>query len=178
MRSQYEENRQRRRNEERIPKRRKAPPGTKWCNRCKNFHPLNNFPKGTSKKGGLAAWCKPCASLYMYERRLETVWGLTLADYQELMRLQNGRCAVCQRAPDPRRRLAVDHDHLTGQIRGLLCVSCNRHVIGYALDSPSLLRRAANYLERPPFQTGLAVTDLDELTEVELERQIEMRVAP
>lgn len=56
-------------------------------------------------------------------------YGMTEADYQQLFDKQCGVCAICGRPPH-RRRLAVDHDHKTGSVRGLLCDACNRHV-GY-----------------------------------------------
>jgi hypothetical protein len=61
-------------------------------------------------------------------RRLKRKYGITVKQYQMLLRFQNGRCAICQRPPRGR-RLAVDHDHsLKGvdSVRGLLCYGCNR----------------------------------------------------
>ena len=57
-------------------------------------------------------------------------FGLTLESYEELFAKQNGACAICRstdaKGPRGTSRLAVDHDHVTGKIRGLLCSSCNR----------------------------------------------------
>jgi hypothetical protein len=67
---------------------------------------------------------------------------------------QGGRCAICGKVPRSR-RLAVDHDHKTGEVRGLLCASgdfgCNKG-LGYFNDDPELLRRAYEYLVDPPFR--------------------------
>lgn len=85
------------------------------------------------------------------QRRLKRVFGITIADYEALLEKQEGRCAVCQKLPTGR-RLAVDHDHApsgSGLIRGLLCYSCNRALIGRR-RSPLLFRHAAEYLENPP----------------------------
>jgi len=72
--------------------------------------------------------------------------GLTLDDYERLLATQGGVCAICERPPK-KRRLHVDHDHATGKVRGLLCFTCNRYVLGkYA--TPAKLRAAADYLER------------------------------
>jgi hypothetical protein len=58
---------------------------------------------------------------------------------------QGGKCAVC--GDVQKRWLAVDHSHLTGKIRELLCDRCNP-MAGYALDEPARLRAVADYLER------------------------------
>jgi len=51
-------------------------------------------------------------------------YGLTIGEYDALLKRQKGRCAICRRPPK-KRRLYVDHDHATKKIRGLLCASCN-----------------------------------------------------
>jgi hypothetical protein len=74
-------------------------------------------------------------------------------EYYILGEKQGHRCAICgnverdkdQHSNKPR-RLAVDHDHGTGKIRGLLCGSCNKG-IGYLKDNPDLLIAASNYLK-------------------------------
>lgn len=75
-------------------------------------------------------------------------YGLTETDYIALLDAQGGRCAICSGASSA--RLAVDHDHDTGVVRGLLCGNCNRG-IGYLRDSVEILRAAVAYLtqERP-----------------------------
>jgi hypothetical protein len=85
---------------------------------------------------------------------LRTNHGISLAEYEEMLSEQDGVCAICgkrETSYDPRidciRLLAVDHDHRTGMVRGLLCDNCN-HMIGQAHDDPEVLRRAADYLER------------------------------
>ncbi len=81
------------------------------------------------------------------------LYGLDQEQYQRLLHEQQGRCAICrqpERYVDSRtgepRRLAVDHSHASGQVRGLLCGACNRGV-GQFQDNPDLLRRAADYLD-------------------------------
>jgi hypothetical protein len=66
------------------------------------------------------------------------------ADYEALLRAQGGRCALCPAVPKTR-RLDVDHDHKTMQVRGLLCHRCNRAIPGWV--DVAWLRRAALYLE-------------------------------
>lgn len=79
-------------------------------------------------------------------------YNITSEDYAAILQRQVGVCAICRREPfeiDGRtgrlRQLAVDHDHETGKVRGLLCGSCNRGV-GYLQDDPELLRSAISYL--------------------------------
>lgn len=79
-------------------------------------------------------------------------YGISLNDYNELVITQCGACAICGdvpcEEPDAGRnqmRLHVDHDHKTGEIRGLLCSDCNRG-IGFFKDDPEMLKRAAHYL--------------------------------
>jgi len=73
-------------------------------------------------------------------------FGIDEAHYQRMLRKQNGICAVCDGPPDGP-SFCVDHCHITGEIRGLLCHSCNLG-IGNLGDDPNILRRAAKYLER------------------------------
>ena len=69
-------------------------------------------------------------------------WGLTPEMVAEQIARQGGGCAVCR---GPLLRMHVDHDHSTGQRRGLLCQPCN-HAIGLLRDDPGLMERAALYV--------------------------------
>lgn len=69
--------------------------------------------------------------------------------YDRLYKFQNGTCAICQRATGKTKRLAVDHDHKTNDIRGLLCSNCNRF-LGHIRDSPDAFARGVAYLLNPP----------------------------
>ncbi len=74
-------------------------------------------------------------------------YGVTLAEYDAMLEAQGGACAICGKAPgEEGRRLAVDHDHETGEVRGLLCGKCNQG-IGCLQDSAELARRAMMYLQ-------------------------------
>lgn len=81
-------------------------------------------------------------------RRLERVYGLTVANRDAMFAKQGGRCALCRELPDEEHHpeLVVDHDHATGEVRGLLHARCNA-LLGMARDDPSTLRAAARYLE-------------------------------
>lgn len=83
--------------------------------------------------------------------RMKNKYGITLEQYNEMLERQNGVCAICEQdetrtARGIIRSLAVDHDHETGEVRGLLCASCNQ-ILGFARDNPEVLRSAATYLD-------------------------------
>jgi hypothetical protein len=79
--------------------------------------------------------------------RLKTQYGITVAQYEALLEAQDGRCAICRQKPSLKRRLAVDHDHATGRVRGLLCYYCNRTRLGRGREDAEVHRRCADYLE-------------------------------
>lgn len=91
-----------------------------------------------------------CHQHSAYKRKLAQ-YGLTPENYADLQTLQGGACAICNgperaSAPDGNpKQLAVDHCHVSGQVRALLCSSCNRG-LGLFQDDPVLLRKAAEYL--------------------------------
>ncbi len=65
------------------------------------------------------------AKSYTRKKRLDK-FGITENEYLELLKKQNGLCAICNGAPDTRwKMLAIDHDHKNGKVRGLLCMTCN-----------------------------------------------------
>ncbi len=67
--------------------------------------------------------------------------------YRNMLNKQKRKCAICGKHQRKQRaNFAVDHNHITGQIRGLLCSSCNLG-IGNLQDSPILLKKAVRYLE-------------------------------
>jgi hypothetical protein len=71
-------------------------------------------------------------------------YGMSEEDYMEMFSSQDGRCLICN-GTQPNKRLAVDHNHLTGDVRGLLCSKCNS-LIGLAGENPSVLVNASIYL--------------------------------
>lgn len=77
-------------------------------------------------------------------------YGLTELEYNEILTRQDGRCALCPATtflPGNERSLAVDHNHISGKVRGLLCQQCNL-MLGYAKDLPERLEEGASYLRR------------------------------
>lgn len=75
---------------------------------------------------------------------LKKLYGLTMAQYEAMLAEQDGRCLICRKVMAPP---AVDHDHETGEVRGLLCRQCNT-AIGLLGDDPAMLVRATEYLTR------------------------------
>ncbi len=111
-------------------------------------------------------YCRPCwreIKKAYRKRKPETAsnrrqriknYGLTEADYEAMEKSQDGLCAICRQAETfkhPRAKkvsaLAIDHDHKTGKVRGLLCCRCN-WILGSAEDDVNLLREAVAYLEK------------------------------
>lgn len=77
---------------------------------------------------------------------LKKKYGITLEEYNLMLSNQKNQCAVCS-TPPTNQRLHVDHNHVTGKIRGLLCQACNVS-IGKMKENPELLRKLALYIER------------------------------
>lgn len=94
-----------------------------------------------------------------FEQRLRMKFGIGVDDYHAILERQKFGCAICgsphggvhRRSPNPLiapiQRLAVDHDHLTGRIRGLLCRKCNTG-IGLFDENHDLLAKASEYLKK------------------------------
>ncbi len=78
-------------------------------------------------------------------------YGLTVEQFDELWAQTDGLCTICKKPESRARRLSLDHDHLTGEIRGFLCSRCNL-MLGHMSDDADRLEQAARYLrgDRPP----------------------------
>lgn len=121
------------------------PPGRRWCAACQSFRRISEC-RGSQ--------CKACASRAAWEAMLPRTYQIhgrpfTADDYRILFKAQRGRCCICGRE-SPSRRLATDHDHETGQVRGLLCPDpewgCNYAILG-KIRSLAMARRIPAYLE-------------------------------
>jgi Recombination endonuclease VII len=92
-------------------------------------------------------WAKnhPERHRYLLRRAaLQSKYGITPEDYEAMLVHQNGLCALCGTAPT-KIALAVDHDHVTGRVRGLLCSPCNR-CLGRVADNEERLKGLIAYL--------------------------------
>lgn len=86
---------------------------------------------------------------YDLELHMKRAYGLDFKDYERMLETQNGVCAICSSPPPNNRktRLAIDHCHKTGKVRGLLCDKCNRS-IGLLKDDVNILAKAIEYLNK------------------------------
>lgn len=84
---------------------------------------------------------------HSWEQRLRWNYGINAETYEVLLEVQNGVCAICGQGNDQGRRLEVDHDHVTGKVRGLLCGRCNK-VLGSCRENPKLLTAMIEYLHK------------------------------
>ena len=130
----------------------------KRCSTCKITKPVTEFSKG-NRKDGLRSNCKACQSKYYrlhYEVNpdaYKSVKPQRLIDlYNRMLEAQNGVCAICKTSePGGHSKVAkfhMDHDHKTGEYRGLLCFSCNTG-LGKFYDNIELLKSAIRYLDNP-----------------------------
>lgn len=84
---------------------------------------------------------------YNRDRYLRKKYGISLRNYNAMMRRQKGCCEICgKHQRDENRALAVDHNHKTKQVRGLLCCYCNSRVLKYLGDDDVRARGLAKYL--------------------------------
>jgi len=143
-------------------------PEERRCRICGQKKPLSLFEAGAwnPKNKNADVWVRACLSckelnkhvaipvglsvekLREKSNNIERTYGITLKEYEQLYVRQNGVCAICFH-PEPvknRLFLAVDHDHKTGRVRGLLCSKCNV-AIGMFEDRVEVLRSAIRYLK-------------------------------
>jgi len=130
----------------------------KTCSACLVDLPLDAFRPGKRYVGGKRARCRNCDNAkrrsYLKQHPYKRTNQITPAEYQKLFKEQNGLCAICkhpEQAIDPRyntpRSLAVDHNHMTGLNRGLLCTACNT-ALGKMEDNIERLQAAITYLRK------------------------------
>jgi hypothetical protein len=114
----------------------------KRCSQCKEFLPLDLFPLNKRGVAGRNSWCKSCFATYHKDRKLEQKFNISRSTFEKLVENQQGLCAICHQDSD---NLCVDHDHATGAVRGLLCISCN-FALGFFRDDVAVLQQAISYL--------------------------------
>jgi len=79
------------------------------------------------------------------DRYLRRLYGIGIEDKKAMIKDQAGKCPICQRKLS-KLRTAIDHNHETGEVRGVLCHNCNR-MLGEAKENIETLKRAINYLK-------------------------------
>lgn len=120
------------------------PEGKRWCAGCQWFVALDYVPKGSSR-------CKACASKAAHAGKVNSTYGVTGEQYAALYAWQDGRCYICGKRT--KKRLALDHNHATGEPRGLLCANdewgCNVS-LRVILDDLDAARRLVDYIRQGP----------------------------
>lgn len=116
---------------------------TKPCTRCKQEKPLNaaHFPLHNKTKSGYDSWCRVCRASYRNDNCRGKHRAVISDEALKDLKLSVSQCVIC----GAEEKLVVDHDHITGQVRGLLCNHCNRG-LGHFRDDPQILEFAAQYL--------------------------------
>lgn len=138
------------------------------CGRCGKTKAVNEFYKRNRSKtyrykAGYDCYCKICRRELIakvreaqgggytdYQRNwdYQKKFGITLLEYKEILANQNNCCAICgKNESELTMKLAVDHDHTTNKVRGLLCANCNRG-LGYFKEDLSITTGAIDYVCR------------------------------
>lgn len=131
----------------------------KACSRCKNTKLIKEFGKNKSRKDGYQNECKTCRSkiakfyFQKYKEKRNTYnlrkkYGISPQEYAQLLDKQQSECAICRttKVNNKSGRFNIDHDHVTGKVRGLLCSECNTG-LGKLGDSIESLEKALEYLK-------------------------------
>ncbi len=128
--------------------KREARQEKKTCTQCHEEKPVTAFVKDKNKRSGRREWCRVCNSAWQRYYK----YGLTPSAYESLLEGQGRACAICRESLDDYvkrqnryKNFAVDHDHESGAVRGLLCDGCNLG-LGKFNDDPALIRKAIDYL--------------------------------
>ncbi len=124
----------------------------KTCPRCGETKTLDQFAVNMTRRRQVGSYCLPCHNVVSREDRikkhgstrnfhLKRRYALTEAEVAAMIAEQGGMCAICEERPAEH----VDHDHETGEVRGVLCFTCNVG-LGNFRDRPDLLTKAERYL--------------------------------
>jgi hypothetical protein len=139
---------------------------TKHCKSCSTTKPVSEFGLLRGKPRHICKECRKLESKNWYEnnkdrkkelsrkykhvkkdRDLQSTYGIDLETYNRMLAQQNHKCKICHAHQDGlKRAMCVDHDHVTGKVRGLLCGTCNRS-LGLLKDNVNTLMRAVYYLQ-------------------------------
>jgi len=128
---------------------------TKTCTKCKIEKAYTEFSVDSRALSGLQTRCRECQREvkstmkdYYRECHLRNKYGISQQIYENMLHAQEECCAICgiHEKHCEHQRLAVDHDHVTGQVRALLCKKCNQG-IGLLQDSSDIASKAVDYLK-------------------------------
>ena len=137
----------------------------KRCSVCGQEKPLSEFYNRKTSKDGKGYRCKECdnkarkkwqtdnperARYSSRNRSIKAKYGIDIEQYNQILQAQNYQCAICGctvQNHSYQKNFNIDHNHETGEVRGLLCTACNR-ALGLFRDNPDILRKAAEYLDK------------------------------
>lgn len=126
--------------------------GKRLCGKCKQILPEENFV--LYKDGRRHAYCNTCKSEHFkhYQKTIGRFkrHGITKNDYDEMVTKQSGKCYICGVGDV---KLHIDHNHITGKVRSLLCKECNM-ALGLLKENIVTLKNMINYLEKDEYATG------------------------
>lgn len=112
-----------------------------------NQEDLQLFRKDKKQPYGRRNECKDCYAKNIRNWTLQTKYGITQEDYLLMLEAQDNSCAICNTIETDRHGVFhVDHNHTTGEVRALLCSSCNQ-AIGLLKEDIIAIRKAADYIE-------------------------------
>lgn len=118
------------------------------CKKCGIIKPITDFYKRANRKSGFASSCNICSRGSFKNSRLFHHYNMTQDDWNKMFDLQKGKCLICgKHQSDVHLKFHVDHNHDTGEIRGLLCFKCNVG-LGNFDDSVELINNALEYLKK------------------------------
>lgn len=116
----------------------------KTCRTCGEAKPRTQFGLNRASGDGLLTHCKPCVTAKHYRVK----YDLTMDEFIAVLDLQGGGCGLCS-GPPGRKGWCVDHDHVSGVARAVVCERCNL-LLAMAEDSIDRLHAALAYLQDPP----------------------------
>jgi hypothetical protein len=128
----------------------------KWFGRCKSCNELHEQAGREIQRGNSPMSCvnyKPpnWSGLEKDDNNMRVKYGISKKQFTELLEFQGGGCALCAKPIEKlRRRMNIDHDHITNKVRGILCSGCNTG-LGHLGDSVEGLKKALYYLENTPY---------------------------
>jgi hypothetical protein len=136
-----------------------SPEGYKRCSHCREVKSVEEFHRHATQAGGYNTYCKQCRNQKASDLHIKRKYGLTREELDALVEVQAGLCAICE----TNSAVHVDHDPLSGNVRGVLCFTCNV-ALGQLKDDVALFRKAIDYLERTTWQRTLVAPGVYRLT--------------
>lgn len=119
----------------------------KRCTTCKLLKPNTDefFHRLSIERGTNRSQCKVCHTASQRNSKLITAYGITLDEYDRMYTKQNGCCFICKDDFE-KFKLVIDHNHITGKVRSLLCSNCNTG-LGMFKENKNTLLNAIKYID-------------------------------